>query len=102
MIMKKKLSSRLKSVYSVFFLTLLLFPLFVSCRSSDTEYTKCEEMCEYSKRDCIEGCENYNSFGISIDFGKSGFSSPYACTDKCEKKSERCLEKCKDKKITNE
>ncbi|HNX22971.1 MAG TPA: hypothetical protein PKG60_02915 [Spirochaetota bacterium] len=59
-------------------------------------------MCEYSRRDCIQGCGGFNNFGFSFDFGESGFQAPYACTDKCEKNSEACLERCGDKSTPHE
>ncbi|PKL18771.1 MAG: hypothetical protein CVV49_04305 [Spirochaetae bacterium HGW-Spirochaetae-5] len=84
---------------------LLFLPLFISlsCKGmQQSEISKCEENCEYSKRDCVENCGGYNTFGFSIDFSKSGFSSPYACTGRCEAASERCLKLCEDQTKADE
>jgi len=102
MTMKMKLFYLLRNFLRALFLSLFFIPLFVSCKSTESEYTKCEEMCEYSKRDCIEGCENYNSFGVSVDFGRSGFGTPYACTERCDKVNVRCLAKCGEKSTSGE
>jgi hypothetical protein len=98
----KKLLNLLPYAHRVLILYVVLFPLIISCKNVNTEYTRCEEMCEYSRRDCIQVCGGYNNFGFSIDFGESGFETPYACTDKCEKNSERCLERCGERSKPHE
>jgi hypothetical protein len=87
----------LKSAHRITLLAVILFFTFISCKGmQQSEFSKCEEECEYSRRDCVQNCGGYNTFGFSIDFGKSGFSSPYACTDRCEASAERCLKLCKE------
>jgi hypothetical protein len=93
----KKKHLKLPGFYKKPALLFIALICFVSCANSNSGHTKCEEMCEYSRRDCIEGCGGYNSFGFSIDFSESLILSPYACSDKCEKISERCLTHCKER-----
>lgn len=101
MTLKMKRLNLLNSAGRIFLsgLILLFLPVFLSLSCiglQQSGISKCEENCEYSKRDCVQNCGGYNTFGFSIDFSKSGFSSPYACTDRCEAAAERCLKQCED------
>ncbi len=115
MMMKKMLSSLRTFPVSLLLVSFVIFPIVISCKStgagnpdgstsggsskkSGSGYTECEERCEYAKRDCIERCENYSSFGFSMDMGGGGSETPYACTDKCNKNNRSCLDTCGDKK----
>ena len=96
MIMAKKLLNRLYFPCSMLFFCITV--ILISCNSFNaTGYTKCEETCEYARRDCIEACGGYNTFGFSYDFGRSEMASPYACSDKCEVRAKKCFDLCKDK-----
>jgi len=87
-----------KMVLYIIFFCVNIFIILISCNiGTVSEYTKCEEACEYARRDCIEACGGYNTFGFSYDFGRSDMSSPYACSDKCEARAKRCFELCKDR-----
>jgi hypothetical protein len=93
--MKNKLLNRLYAACSILFFCIAVY---ISCISGNiSEYTKCEEACEYARRDCIEACGGYNTFGFSYDFGSSEMKSPYACSDKCEARAKKCFDLCKDK-----
>gem|GEM_PF-699019 len=98
MIMNKRFLNNLHFICSVLFFCITISIILISCNSfNSTEYTKCEEVCEYARRDCIEACGGYNTFGFSYDFGRSEIESPYACSDKCEVKAKKCFELCKDR-----
>lgn len=101
MMMKRRPLNRSlrRSFYILVFAVLVSFPC---CGTAGKKYSKCEEGCEYSRRDCIERCGSYNNFGFSFDFSGRGLSEPYACTDKCEKLSESCLNNCKAQNPENE
>jgi hypothetical protein len=98
MIIKNRILNYLHFICSILCFCITISIILISCNSfNTTEYTKCEESCEYSRRDCIEACGGYNTFGFSYDFGRSEIESPYACSDKCEVRAKRCFELCKDK-----
>lgn len=104
----KNLLNRRLFIYGVLIFSAAAASVIISCKSADKEgtqgtqgtpdtgagYTKCEEMCEYEKRDCIENCENYRSFGFSIDLSGPDSQTIYACTEKCIKNSDSCLQRC--------
>ncbi|MCL1864250.1 MAG: hypothetical protein FWF73_00365 [Spirochaetes bacterium] len=94
--MMKALLNHLYITWSMLFFCIIIIS--ISCSGVNiADYTKCEEVCEYARRDCIESCGGYNTFGFSYDFGSSEIKSPYVCSDKCEVKAKRCLDLCKDR-----
>ena len=97
MIMKRFLNN-LHLICCILCFCITISIILISCSSGNiAEYTKCEEACEYARRDCIEACGGYNTFGFSYDFGRSEIESPYACSDKCEVRAKKCFELCNEK-----
>lgn len=68
--------------------------LLVSCSGGDVTYTRCEEKCEYSRRDCVQDCGGYDRAGFSFNYGENVPFKPFSCTERCEEKAEHCKKRC--------